>query len=239
MTTVALAQIRLSNDLEKNVASHIRMIESVDADLIVFPECSITGYDLEHLAVNISQLVVKVEFAREILHNVCKKSGKMALIGLTYATAGKVFNGSLVVGGVDNDTTYYRKRHLTNEEQVIFQPGENALVVHVKKKSIGILICRDQSHPAFFDHYADRGANLIIIQSAHYYSPLDCLKKRHKNIAIPIVRAMDSGVTVAKVNAVGELGGKLSCGNSIVVDPSGNVLGMLGETEEGYLIHKI
>jgi len=237
MTTIALAQISLSNDIDENVARHLRLIESVDADLIAFPECSITGYDLVHLARNIGQLAQNVDDARAVLHSVCQNSGKMALIGLPYVADDEIFNGSLIVGGFDNEIILYRKRYLTDEEQDVFQPGDSAQIVNVKGKSFGILICRDQSYPELFADYSD--VDCIVIQAAHYYAPKESLKKRLKNMAIPVVRAMDSGVIVAKVNAVGELGGKLSCGNSIIAGPSGNVLGLLGETEEGYLIHKL
>lgn len=239
MTKIAFAQISQTYDIGENVAKHLQLIESLQADIIVFPECSITGYDPVMLERNIHTIAEDLINARLKLDNACKRAGKKALIGTPEITEAGVYNSSMIVGDICASSASYRKRCLVDAEQTVFKPGSSHQVLSIHDKKIGILICRDQSHPVLFSEYQQLGVELIIIQAAHYYAPLESLKKRKKNIAIPIVRAMDSATTIAKVNAVGQLGASLSCGNSIIADSLGNVLGLLGETEEGSLYYNL
>ena len=67
-------------------------------------------------------------------------------------------------------------------------------------------------------------AKILFYLSSHYYTEEEVARKERKNKAIPIVRALENKIYVAKVDAVGKQNGLVSIGGSIVVDPEGHVI---------------
>jgi predicted amidohydrolase len=73
---------------------------------------------------------------------------------------------------------------------------------------------------------------MLLLMSAHYYKPKESIKRIDKNIAMPIVRAIDSGTLFFKVNTVGRNKKQLSLGSSIIVSPEGYILKKAGMLQE-------
>lgn len=240
MIEISLCQIPLSCDIANNLDLHLKLINSSQSNVLVFPECSLNGYCLNKFSTNNQDGFSQLESAIHLLHETCINKGVVAIIGAATPTNNTgFFNSSLVLGGEGPFFPIYNKRYLTSKEKNIFTPGIEPLIIKYKDKKIGILICRDQSNDDFFKYYSENGTDCVIIQSAHYYTAPECQQKQLKNIAIPIVRAIDNKLVVAKVNTVRNLEGLHSTGNSIVAMPNGTVLGMLGETQQDCLIFTI
>jgi predicted amidohydrolase len=72
--------------------------------------------------------------------------------------------------------------------------------------------------------YKTLGADVILILSAHFYEPIEGIRKVNKNRALPIARAVENNLWVLKANAVGSSNEKISLGGSLVIDPEGFVI---------------
>jgi predicted amidohydrolase len=103
----------------------------------------------------------------------------------------------------------------------------------------GLLICRDQNDPRLVQEYARVDTKVVFLLAAHYYPPPEARRKIDKNRALPIARAVENGLFVAKANAVGFQGDYVSLGHSMIVDPEGSVLCEADEKEETLLYHDL
>lgn len=112
------------------------------ARVVLFPELSLTGYVLDHPAVEVSALEPIVE--------ACAVTGAVALVG---APA----EGYLSVLAVDGDGARiaYRKVNLGSEERRFFSPGPGPVVLEVDGFRLGLAVCKDMGTPA---HAADTAA---------------------------------------------------------------------------------
>ena len=233
---IALIQLNLLNDIEYMFEMHRNYINSVAADLLVFPECSLAGYDQNNFQRFQCAKLQKVIWEKiKLLEVVCSTQKKMALVGAPILENGRLYNCSILLGEEKGNFFVYRKRSLTEIENEYFLPGKESLTFELKGERIGVLICRDQSNITLFKDYMEQGVSKIIIQAAHYYHPKVSLWKKDKNYAIPIARALDFGIDVYKANAVGFLNGCLSCGGTIAVSSYGKILGRLNEFSENVL----
>ncbi len=234
-----LAQIALSDNIADNTAVHIRHIQQHSTDLIVFPECSLTGYDLGRLGkFKEARNDKTLRNAIDVIHNTVIKKDSAAVIGTPLLDKGRLFNCSCFLNP-DGSRTWYKKQCLTQEENSLFVAGDVPGIYTIRDCHIGVLVCRDQSHEELFKELRERLCSAIIIQSAHFYEPAEAEWKKHRNIAIPVVRAYDFGIPVLKVNAAGWCRGRISLGGTMAVDAKGEVLGKLGEHMEDVLCVEI
>jgi predicted amidohydrolase len=67
-------------------------------------------------------------------------------------------------------------------------------------------------------------ADAVFILSAHFYEPVEAIRKLNKNRALPIARAVENNLWVLKANAVGTGNGKISLGGSLIIDPEGSII---------------
>lgn len=204
------------------------------ADLVIFPELSITGYPPEDLLLRASfidrNLAAWEEVAREI-------SGITAVVGFvdrdgkgrTYNAAGVAANGGSV--GV------YRKMHLPNygvfDEMRYFQKGSEPLLVSVNGTRVGITICEDvwvSGGPV--PREAKEGAGLIINISS---SPYHAGKWRTRRDLVSS-HAKRNRLPVAYCNMVGGQDELVFDGGSMVVDSSGEVIARAAMFEEELLV---
>jgi len=128
---VAVAQpvIRL-NDLRANVASHVDSIRAADSRIVIFPELSLTGYDLEAPVVDLDDPLLKDLVAA------CAEAGSVALVG---APVGEDDRLSIATLRVDAEgvSVAYRKTWLHGEEFTRFTPGSGPSTIDVDGWVVG------------------------------------------------------------------------------------------------------
>ena len=141
---------------------------------------------------------------------------------------------------IPDDPGYYEKFYFT--------PGDLGFKsTKTKYCNIGSLICWDQWFPEAARITALRGADIIFYPTAIGWHPKEKKKfgKKQLDAWITIQRshAIANGVYVAAINRVGiERNGKTKIdfwGNSFVSDPSGKIIGKLGNKKDGVLITEI
>ncbi|MFW6105266.1 MAG: carbon-nitrogen hydrolase family protein [Chloroflexota bacterium] len=231
-----VAQIGLCNEVGTNVEkilSYLKSAASLGLDFLCFPECCITGYkrDFSNIAWDdVAQAIDKLQEAVTM-------EGITIAVGTPYTEAGKVYNAAIII--LANHRLKYFKNNLTEFDKRYFAEGKDTLSFEVKGVKCGLIICRDQNDPQLAQEYARMGAKVVFLLAAHYYPLAEAHRKLDKNRALPIARAVENGLFVAKANAVGFQDDYVSLGHSMIVDPEGSVVREAVEEEETMLYHDL
>jgi predicted amidohydrolase len=217
--TLAVAQPPcLLCDVEANVRAHAAAVRAAGARVVVFPELSLTGYEMDVPAVEADdpRLVPIIE--------ACAETGTLALAGAPVpGDAGRTHIAILAVDG-SGARVAYRKMWLGGVEATRFAPGDRPAVVVVDGWRLGLAICRDTGIP---QHAADTAALGIDVYVAGVLETED-------DAAVPGQRAgriaVDHGVWVAVASFAGSTGGgfERAAGRSSIRRPDGVVVAEAG-----------
>jgi NAD+ synthase (glutamine-hydrolysing) len=221
---IALAQINpVVGDLTGNarkIVSYIKKARRKKADIIAFPELTVTGYPPE-------DLLLKPHFIqdnRDVLHSVVAETENMtAVIGFVDRNDG-IYNAAAVISN-KNIIDVYHKKHLPNygvfDEQRYFRAGGVFPVYNFAGINIGVNICEDIWHrksPVIAQ--AMNGADIIININASPYHAGKVLDRQERVSSL----ASTCGVIIAYVNTVGGQDELVFDGGSFVVDRDGEVI---------------
>jgi len=234
---IAAAQMRLSPDMqvnEREILRHAREAADQGVRVMNFPEASLTGYLFEGFAAaDLSQ----VDASLDRLHQAAMDLDISLIVGAPqrHSPHGLLYNSAVILLR-DGRRFVYHKMNLVGVEQGWFTAGTDPLCFELEGHEMGVMICRDQSHPALAAALAAQGARLIFICCAHYYRLPEAQLKKHKNLALPIARAVENHVYLCKSNAVGFSRGLINLGGSVIVDPNGIVVQQAGETQPELLV---
>lgn len=238
---IAMAQINPTvGDLTGNlhrIITWIREAKKANADLVVFPELAITGYPPEDLLLKSTFVADNVRALKEIA-DVCR--GVVAVVGyvgqadqndpsssrpsILSAAPHTLYNAAALIADCQV-IGQYRKWYLPNygvfDEGRYFCPGQRLPLLLIDGITIGVTICEDIWLPEGPTHVqAAAGAEVIVNINA---SPFHIGKSRIREQMLA-TRARENGVIVTYTNMVGGQDELVFDGNSLILDPSGNVI---------------
>lgn len=147
---VAVAQpLCVPYDVGQNAMAHAAAVRAAAARVVVFPELSLTGYELEAPALTAQDPRLCP------LAEACAETGSVALAGAP--VPGEAGRPHIAVLAVDEAgiTVAYRKLWLGEAEAERFGPGDKPAVLDVDGWRLGLAICKDVSVP---QHQADTAA---------------------------------------------------------------------------------
>jgi NAD+ synthase (glutamine-hydrolysing) len=201
----------------------------LNADLIVFPELTLTGYPPEDLLLRPGlQALVDNALAR-IRRQV---TGIEVLLGHPELTAdGRYNSASLIADGEVKSRC--RKHQLPNysvfDEKRYFLSGDGFSVATVAGVTVGITICEDIWTPEAARAAADAGARLLLNLNA---SPFHTGKGDEREAAVAN-RVVETGCPAVYVNLVGGQDELVFDGESFVVDGTASTVVRAPAFEEG------
>ncbi|WP_234733910.1 carbon-nitrogen hydrolase family protein [Tellurirhabdus bombi] len=227
---ICVAQTRaVKGDIKRNLANHQKWIElavAKGADLIIFPELSLTGYE-PTLA---RQLATHLEDRRlDDLQKMSDEHGIIIGVGLPTTSAAGI-GISLILFQPHQARQLYSKKYLHADEEPFFTSGENLTNLVIDKTPIALAICYELLVP---DHAAAAHQNNARIYLASVAKSASGVEKAHKR-AVDIAR--DYKMLVLMANSVGESDDFVSAGQSAIWDSTGSLLGRLNDSQEGILI---
>lgn len=240
---VALAQVasRLG-EVDENAERHLERIEearSHGADLLVFPELSLTGYRLLHL----TPRVAIDPLSSPLLGNLARTAGKMAVIvGLVERGSHGALHNSAALLADGAVTDVQRKLYLPSyglfQEGRFFVAGSRPRAVTVGGHTLGILICEDLWHPGPARHLALCGAEILVVISS---GPGHLGRDPHPATQeswelLTRAAALQNTCWVTYTNRVGWEEGVFFPGGSHVVAPGGRIVARSPLLEEHLLI---
>lgn len=219
---VALAQINLLvGDIAGNTARVIDCARrlSGEADVLVFPELTLTGYPPEDLLLR-PACDARVSVA---LREIAQAATDITLVvGYPVSRDGKRYNAA----GVFRDgvvSAEYLKMQLPNysvfDERRYFEPGSHAVVFDQAGVRFGVTICEDIWFDAPVQRAASAGAQVLLNLNASPYH----LGKAGEREELVADRARRFGVSVVYVNLVGGQDELVFDGGSFVVDSHGEL----------------
>ncbi|MDH6575345.1 carbon-nitrogen hydrolase family protein [Kitasatospora sp. MAP5-34] len=153
--TVAVAQPACAGlDVAANSAVHAEVVRAAGARLVVFPELSLTGYDLTAPA------IAPDDARLAPITAACRETGSTALICAAVTEPGGSEPGgtesiALLALTGEGTTVVHRKMYLHGQEIERFTPGAEHSVLELDGVRIGLAICADVSVP---QHAADTAA---------------------------------------------------------------------------------
>jgi len=200
-------------------------IQNQKLDLLVLPELANSGYNFENKeeAYQCSEVVQSSKFV-DHLQRLCVGSSLHIVTGFNERSDDKLYNSALLINS-SGVIGKYRKLHLFLNEKNIFQPGNLGLpVFEVQGVKIGILICFDWIFAEAWRLLALQGAD-IICHPSNLVLPGYCQK------GVPF-HAMSNRIFILTANRTGSERNLQFTGNSIIVDPKGNILSQANATDE-------
>lgn len=195
------------------------------ADLIIFPELFLTGYNIGSAAHSLAEPADGPSCRKAA--EIARQAGIALLYGYSERSQSGYYNSALLIDRRGTARAGYRKTHLFGSyEKKFFNPGDSLVVVELEGLNIGILICYDVEFPEAVRALACAGADLIAVPTA--------LMVDYCRVAEKVVpaRAYESEIYVAYVNRCGSEGDLIYCGRSCLVGPDGRDVLRAGLTEE-------
>ena len=240
MLRIALCQANLPvGDIDGNVErmrTQVVTARAEGADLIVFPELSITGYPPEDLLLRPSFS----ERAQIALHKLaCDLGDTIVVVGFPLLD-GDLYNAAAVLAN-GQVKSVYRKAFLPNygvfDEHRYFAKGDRALVLDLDGTRVGITVCEDMWYPGGPAQWAaiDGGAELIVNLSASPYHRAKGLERER----MFETRCVDYNCFLAFCNAVGGQDELVFDGHSLLMDPAGAVVARGRQFQEDLVVADI
>jgi len=223
MLSVTVVQAASGLDPAANRARLPELVPS-DSDLVVLPEAF--ARDFGEAGSDVSGYAEPIDgpFAAE-LAAVAAARNTTVVAGMfeTSPDPARPYNTLLVRGAV---TAAYRKIHLYDsfgyQESKALHPGPLApALVTLGGLSVGLMTCYDLRFPELARALVDHGAEVLVVPAAWVAGPR---KVEHWRTLVR-ARAIENTVFVV---AAGQPGPRYA-GNSLVVDPLGDVLAEAGE----------
>jgi NAD+ synthase (glutamine-hydrolysing) len=237
-------------DMTANAAGIVAMARDAraqGADLIAFPEMSLTGYPIEDLALR-PEFLVRAHRHLEVLAQTLATEGvgdTPVIVGFPsgplHDRAGHVehaiAHNSAAVLADGRVIGIYNKHHLPNysvfDEYRIFRSADGVTILRVNNCDVAMAICEDIWH----DHgpveaiAAEQPGLLLVINGSPFERDKD-------DVRVPLVarRAEQTRAHVAYVNLVGGQDDLVFDGDSFVTGPGGRVMARAPKFVEHLLV---
>jgi predicted amidohydrolase len=226
----AIAQsASVAGDLTANIDHHLRLAEMAamqGAHFLLFPELSLTGYEL---ALSRGCAVAAGDTVLNPLRDLARDAQMTVVAGLPL----KDDSGALHIGALafcpDGSTLSYAKQNLYGEEKNIFTPGDKAADCMIGVIHVGLAICADTDDPRHAVAAAARGAKVyaagVLVSDTGYAATAEKLAGTARQHAMAVLMANHSGAT----------GGWQSAGRSALWAEDGSLIAACEDATEALL----
>lgn len=221
----------LKGKVQENIQNHLRMVKRAvesEADLVVFPELSITNYEpvlAKKLATNV----------QDVIFNPFQALSDENEITIGIGMPIKSIHGihiSMLIFQPEKKRVAYSKQMLHADELPYFNSGNEQIILNIKGNKIAVGICYETLQRDHFLYAKQQGADIYIasvaksksgIEKAYQYFP-----KLAKEFETPILMA----------NSIGFCDNFLSVGQSAIWDKNGTLIEQLDHTNQGIIMYQ-
>jgi NAD+ synthase (glutamine-hydrolysing) len=228
---VALAQIApVLGDRQRNVALHLEQLQAAlrqQADLIVFPELSLTGYFLRDMVPDVA-----ITPAAPEIQQILEAAGKMAVVlGFVEESPQHRFYNTALYAEGGRIVYLHRKVYLPTyglfDEQRYFAAGDRLQAFSTAQFGrVGLLICEDFWHLSAAAIMQAEEIDMLIVPSNSPGRGVDGPRIRtaetYEHLSKAFAQLM--GVVLVVVNRVGFEDGLCFWGGSMVTGPDGRTI---------------
>ena len=214
----------------------LREAAAQSVDLVVLPECMLTGYGFESREEALPHAIPIDDPAWQPLISICRSSGRLhAVIGFLEREGSgdetKLYNATALLGP-GGLIASYRKVHLPHLGVDRFvDRGNCPYGVHQAGEArVGLAICYDCSFPEPMRVLGLAGADIIALSTNW---PVAASRTAE---IVPPARSMENHLFFVAANRIGCERGFVYCGSSSICGPDGIELARAGTDEEQMLV---
>jgi len=230
---IGLAQIKsVKGDISHNLEHHLALLNRLspgDADLVLFPELSLTNYDPD-----IAESVALEPGDPQIdpLQAFADSTGVAVGVGLPTKTGQKP-QISTVVFRPEAARTVIHKSFLHDDEVPYFSAEQAPATLLEMGKRVAIAICYEISVDDHYASAAHQGMEVLLATVAKTAGGMDQARQRLS------AKARQLNIPILVANSVGTCEGKVAGGNSMVIRADGTVAYALNSDEEAMLLYDL
>jgi omega-amidase len=232
MSTLTITTIQSNlfwEDKQANMQMLQQKIDSITdkTEIVILPEMFTTGFSMQPELFAETMDGETVEWMKMVSN----KNGIVLTGSVMIEEAGKYFN-RLIWMLPNGQFGYYDKRHLFayGEEDKHYSSGNKRLIASVKGWKINLQVCYDLRFPVWARQQPKDGAAEydVLIYVANWPE-----RRSHAWKTLLCARAIENQCYVVGVNRVGDDAKNIHySGNSLVIDPMGQVLYHMAEDED-------
>jgi len=219
----------VKGDIAKNIERHLSLIElavSDGADIIIFPELSLTGYE-PSLA---KQLATTIEDARLDTFQTSSDTNNITIgVGMPLRNKEGI-SISMIIFQPHQKRETYSKLYIHADEEAFFVGTEGSVKFLGDNNQIALSICYELSVPAHSANAHQHGAAIYLSSVAKTPKGVD------KAIDSLAEIAARYSMMVLMSNCIGVNDGEVCGGKSSAWNSKGQLLGQLDDNSEGILI---
>lgn len=223
---ICIAQTKaVRGNVQENILNHLDKIERAiahRADLIIFPELSITGYEPE-LAKSLATCVENKLF--DPFQNLSHQHQIYIGVGMPTLVSGGIAI-SLLIFQPQTNRTVYSKQILHEDELPYFVTGTQQVFLNIKNEKIALGICYETLQREHFLKAMEVNAT---IYCASLSKPKNGLEKALDYFP-KIAKEFNTPVLIS--NAIGFCDNFVSTGKSSIWNKSGKLIGQLDSESE-------
>jgi predicted amidohydrolase len=228
---IAAAQsTSIAGGIESNVASHLRfgtIAAEHGAQLVVFPELSLTGYEPD---IARSSAICPEALVLGSLRCLAQEAHMTLVVGAPILND----NDKLHIAGLairpDGSTLNYTKEYLHPGEEQTFVPGSGGPAFLIGDTNVALAICADTTHS---QHPAAAAAS-----RANVYAAGVLITKNGYDADTALLKSytLEHGMAVLMANYSGFTGGWASAGRSAIWSEDGKLVAASGGTDQTLVI---
>ncbi|MHC0447474.1 carbon-nitrogen hydrolase family protein [Flavobacterium sp. 3-218] len=217
-------------DISSNLLNHYQLIELAvenGANLIAFPELSITGYERE----NAEELVfTEDDYRIDHLKELSTRYNIVIIAGAPIKIDSKMFIGEFVIAP-DDSVSIYTKQFLHEGEDEFFESSfDYNPMIEIEDQKISLAICADIDNPLHPENAKKRDTDIYI--ASIFFSPngipnayrdLKSYAEKHK-------------MNIMMSNFSGESWGSPSAGQSAFWNNKGELVAQMNDSDSGLLL---
>jgi len=230
---ISVAQIKpINGDIAANISNHLNLINlaaSSGAELIVFPELSLTGY-VPEIA---KDSAIEINDSR--LSDFQKASDEHKIIVAVGAPTNSVNDIyiSLILFSPNKQPEVYSKQYLYGHEHDYFKAGTTAVILEKKEVKIAPAICYELSVPEHSKQAHLAGAHVYMCSVAKTINDMEKTDRVLPNIA------KNYNMVVLMSNCVGSSDAYNWVGYSSIWNKNGKLMDRLDTQLEGLILYDL
>ena len=202
--------------------------QTENVDILLFPECFLTGYILDKTYVINNSYDFESEQFSIILKQLEHVSSTL-VFGANEKQSGKLFNSAVVVNKGEL-VGVYRKTNLLDPNEMFFTPGRDYPIFEVNGLKYGINICYDAQFADSAKAVANKGAKLLLLLAQNMLKRETAEYWKNKHSEIGVKRVNETGLwyvrsDVTGIRPAGQYGvERIGYGPTQAINPSAEII---------------
>jgi predicted amidohydrolase len=217
-------------DIDANLLDHYRLVKLAAANgaqLIVFPELSITGYEREDAA---RLAFVENDSRLGHLKKLASENKITIIAGAPIRIQSDLFLGEFCIAPNDS-VSIYTKQFLHTGEEIYYQPSfDYNPILEIENERISCAICADIDHPKHAGNASKNNSSIYI--ASIFFSP-NGIPQAHQSLQS---YASQYQMNVLMANFGGDSYGSPSGGRSAFWNNKGELIAQMEDSGSGLLI---